>query len=424
MRDVVGELVARVDALGRDVVQRLGQELVVAAVGAVDQSSLVRASTEPTAPPSWPMLECAGPWIRPSPASSSTCSSKARISTSWLSIVAAGRGRRRPSPRRSRRARPRATAGSSAVWVRSWVSSPVDVRGPSQPETRLDPITPDRARLDREMAAGSRAMIGSNFERAMHGTTGPARHAPARPHRFHGARPRRGARRSWSTCSAASTCTRSGPFARRRRLDEPAPQRHPRAVMRQLHFFRCGGAGDLRGLRVRRADQRATPPRNSDVGGHHVALYVEDLDAAVDLPARDRASPCWASRRPARARARASAGSTSSRPWGMQFELVSYPGGKAFDRQHREDPAVLDDRAEPDRATRVDARRCRQRSASPTTCASRSSAARSARRVDPAGGGRRAVRRQPAAGARGPADARGRGSHRARTPTRARGCRA
>ena len=28
-------------------------------------SSLVSASTEPTAPPSWPMLECAGPWIRP-----------------------------------------------------------------------------------------------------------------------------------------------------------------------------------------------------------------------------------------------------------------------------------------------------------------------------------------------------------------------
>jgi glyoxylase I family protein len=22
-------------------------------------------------------------------------------------------------------------------------------------------------------------------------------------------------------------------------------------------------------------------------------------------------------------------------PWGMQFELVSYPGGKAFDRQNR-----------------------------------------------------------------------------------------
>jgi glyoxylase I family protein len=26
-------------------------------------------------------------------------------------------------------------------------------------------------------------------------------------------------------------------------------------------------------------------------------------------------------------------------PWGMQFELVSYPGGKAFDRQQRAAPS-------------------------------------------------------------------------------------
>ena len=43
---------------------------------------------EPTAPPSWPMLECAGPWTRPSPASSSTVSSKARMRCSCPSMVA------------------------------------------------------------------------------------------------------------------------------------------------------------------------------------------------------------------------------------------------------------------------------------------------------------------------------------------------
>ena len=31
----------------------------------------------------------------------------------------------------------------------------------------------------------------------------------------------------------------------------------------------------------RAPEQRRTPPANSDVGGHHVALYVDDLDAAV-----------------------------------------------------------------------------------------------------------------------------------------------
>ena len=55
-------------------------------------SSLVSASTEPTAPPSWPMLEWAGPCTRPSPASVSTYSSKVRISTSWPNIVVSSAG--------------------------------------------------------------------------------------------------------------------------------------------------------------------------------------------------------------------------------------------------------------------------------------------------------------------------------------------
>ena len=46
-----------------------------------------KASTEPTAPPSWPTDECAGPCTRPSAARSSTASSKARIQCNWVSMV-------------------------------------------------------------------------------------------------------------------------------------------------------------------------------------------------------------------------------------------------------------------------------------------------------------------------------------------------
>src|SRR3954453_4451653 len=56
---------------------------------------------------------------------------------------------------------------------------------------------------------------------------------------------------------------------------------HPRAVMRQLHFFRCGGPGIFEGFPYEGAGQAPRQHRNSGVGGHHVALYVEDLDAAV-----------------------------------------------------------------------------------------------------------------------------------------------
>ncbi|GAA4558877.1 VOC family protein [Planotetraspora kaengkrachanensis] len=110
---------------------------------------------------------------------------------------------------------------------------------------------------------------------------------------------------------------------------------HPRAVMRQLHFFRCGGQAIFEVFEYSAPDQNAALPRNSDIGGHHVALYVDDLDAAVAYLEGKGVTMLG--------------GPTASRgpsegqrwvyflsPWGMQFELVSYPGGKAFDRQAKD----------------------------------------------------------------------------------------
>ncbi|MDT0435718.1 VOC family protein [Streptomyces sp. NPDC005840] len=103
-------------------------------------------------------------------------------------------------------------------------------------------------------------------------------------------------------------------------------------VMRRLHFFRLGGRAVFEVFEYEAADQRREPPRNSDVGGHHVALYVDDLDAAVAQLHRHGL--------------RVLGEPTTSRgpslgqrwvyflsPWGMQFELVSYPHGKAFDNE-------------------------------------------------------------------------------------------
>ena len=104
-----------------------------------------------------------------------------------------------------------------------------------------------------------------------------------------------------------------------------------RAVMQRLHFYRCGGQAIFEVFQYAAPEQADAPPRNSDVGGHHVALYVDDLDAALaHLHAHDvdvMAEPT------------SSTGPSEGQrwiyfraPWGMQFELVSYPGGKAFDR--------------------------------------------------------------------------------------------
>jgi glyoxylase I family protein len=106
---------------------------------------------------------------------------------------------------------------------------------------------------------------------------------------------------------------------------------HPRAVMRRNSFFRCGTQAVFEVFSYEAPDQAPTPPRNSDVGGHHVALYVEDLDAAV---AYLRGQGVRVLGEPT-----ASRGAHEGQrwvyflaPWGMQFELVSYPGGKAFSR--------------------------------------------------------------------------------------------
>jgi glyoxylase I family protein len=104
------------------------------------------------------------------------------------------------------------------------------------------------------------------------------------------------------------------------------------AVMRRLRFFRCGGHAVFEVFEYEAAGQSGRLPRNSDVGGHHVALYVEDLDAAVAY-LRQRGITVMGG-------PTASSGPSQGQrwvyflaPWGMQFELVSYPRGKAFDQR-------------------------------------------------------------------------------------------
>lgn len=105
-----------------------------------------------------------------------------------------------------------------------------------------------------------------------------------------------------------------------------------RTVMRKLHFFRLGGQAIFEVFEYGAPDQATEPPRNSDVGGHHIALYVEDLDAAVaDLHRRGLRvlGEPTVSKGPSEGQRWVYFLS----PWGLQCELVSYPNGKAFDHR-------------------------------------------------------------------------------------------
>jgi catechol 2,3-dioxygenase-like lactoylglutathione lyase family enzyme len=109
---------------------------------------------------------------------------------------------------------------------------------------------------------------------------------------------------------------------------------HPRATVPENRFFRLAGQAVFEVFAYTAPDQRLVGPRNSDIGGHHVALYVDDLDAAVE---HLRAAGVTVLGEPT-----ASVGPHEGQrwvyflaPWGMQFELVSYPDGKAYDRARR-----------------------------------------------------------------------------------------
>ena len=105
----------------------------------------------------------------------------------------------------------------------------------------------------------------------------------------------------------------------------------PRSVVRELRFYRCGFGPNFEVFEYEaRAGQREQP-RNSDLGGHHIAFYVDDLDAAMAYLSgegiRFLGEPT--------ASGRASEGQRwvyFLSPWGMQFELVSYPTGKAYEK--------------------------------------------------------------------------------------------
>jgi glyoxylase I family protein len=105
----------------------------------------------------------------------------------------------------------------------------------------------------------------------------------------------------------------------------------PCRVVNEIRFYRCGFGLNFEVFEYEPHDGQRDVPRNSDLGGHHVALYVDDMDAACayleSKGVRLLAGPV-ASRN-------ASAGQRWRyflAPWGMQFELVSYPGGKAYEQ--------------------------------------------------------------------------------------------
>ncbi|MGI9463824.1 MAG: VOC family protein [Aestuariivirgaceae bacterium] len=105
---------------------------------------------------------------------------------------------------------------------------------------------------------------------------------------------------------------------------------HPDAELRYC-FLRCGHGANFEVFEYSAPDQNLAPPKNSDIGGHHIAFYVDDIEAAVaHLKAHDVTVQgeinCITD-----GPAGGSAWVYFLAPWGLQLELVSYPSGKAYE---------------------------------------------------------------------------------------------
>jgi catechol 2,3-dioxygenase-like lactoylglutathione lyase family enzyme len=107
---------------------------------------------------------------------------------------------------------------------------------------------------------------------------------------------------------------------------------HPRAKIEQISMVRCGYGSNIELFQYSAPDQKDMTPKNSDIGGYHIAFYVDDIKAAADYlkanNVRTFMGPLPVEQGPA-------AGQSIlyfTAPWGLQFEAISYPKGMAYEK--------------------------------------------------------------------------------------------
>src|SRR5262245_583641 len=106
----------------------------------------------------------------------------------------------------------------------------------------------------------------------------------------------------------------------------------PKAVIEEIVQVRCGVGSNIELFKYTAPDQKDMTPKNSDIGGYHIALYVDDVAAAKayldNKGVATKMGPIPVNEGPA-------AGQTIlyfNAPWGLQLEAISYPNGMAYEK--------------------------------------------------------------------------------------------
>jgi len=107
---------------------------------------------------------------------------------------------------------------------------------------------------------------------------------------------------------------------------------HPRARVEDMRMLRCGFGSNVELFEWSAPDQRKISPRLSDYGGLHIALYVDDLQAAI-VYLREKGVEVL--NEPLSSTEGDMAGDSIiyvKAPWGGFLELVSSPNGKGYEK--------------------------------------------------------------------------------------------
>ena len=105
----------------------------------------------------------------------------------------------------------------------------------------------------------------------------------------------------------------------------------PKAVIEQVTLMRCGFGANLELFQYTAPDQTTITQKNSDIGAYHIAIYVDDIDAAVAYFDEKGVRHNWGP-------LPVGDGPTAGQkiiyfyaPWGLQMEAISYPDGMAYE---------------------------------------------------------------------------------------------
>jgi catechol 2,3-dioxygenase-like lactoylglutathione lyase family enzyme len=105
----------------------------------------------------------------------------------------------------------------------------------------------------------------------------------------------------------------------------------PRASVTN-HRVRCGNGANFELFEYQYPDQRTIQPKNSDYGGHHLAFYVDDLDAAVAYLRGKGLRILGDIKHNAVGPTKGPSCIYVLAPWGTQLEFLSYPKGLEYEQ--------------------------------------------------------------------------------------------